>query len=250
MRPLRGVHQGFRARARHRIGAQSVIHYHGTPLSPRSELNKLAGKNFCVSFADQRDAEWCLAHAQAIMWDNGAYSIFTNSGKPLDETAYYDWLEPRLVHPHWGVVPDVIDGDEHQQRYLVSSWPFPRELAAPVWHVGLSFDWLLEIADNWPRVCFGSSGAYWQIGTDQWCRRMDEAFNALAKRHSRLPWVHMLRGMALSGDRWPFASVDSVNVARNFKDANICPERMARRLDAIQCPTSWTPTWQQEGLFA
>lgn len=49
----------------------------------------------------------------------------------------------------------------------------------------------------------------------------------------------MLRGLALSGDRWPFASADSVNVARNFKDGNVCPERMARRIDAIRCPIKW-----------
>lgn len=225
-----------------------MIHYHGTPLSPRSELMKLAGKNFCVSYAEPRDAEWCLTHAQSVMWDNGAFSAYTKN-KPFDPLAFADWVAPLLGHPHWAVIPDIIDGDASAQRELISAWPHPIELSAPVWHMGLPLDWLIELADNWPRLCFGSSGKYWQVGSDAWARRADAAFNALEKRKLR-PWVHMLRGMALCGDRWPFASADSANVARNFKDAQVCPERMARRIDAQQCPISWKVLAEQQGLFA
>jgi len=49
----------------------------------------------------------------------------------------------------------------------------------------------------------------------------------------------MLRGLSLSGKRWPFASADSVNVARNYKDKPQCPEKMARAIDSVQCPISW-----------
>lgn len=227
-----------------------MIHYHGTPITPRTELMKMAGKNFCVSFADARDADWCLTHGQSNMWDNGGFGAYTR-GKPiLDWTPFYDWIEPRLGHPHWAVVPDVIDGDEDQQRALVAQWPFPRWNAAPVWHMALSIDYLLELVDEWPRVCFGSSGLYWEVGSPAWERRADEAFNALAKR-GPLPWVHMLRGLSLSGDRWPFASADSVNVARNFKNkgAETCPERMARRIDAIQCPIKWAVRPEQRNMF-
>lgn len=215
-----------------------TIHYHGTPLTPRSELLKMAGKHFCVSFANPGDAEWCLQHGQSVMWDNGAFTFF-RGGKQTDWSKYYAWLESKLGHPHWAVVPDVIDGTIEQQKELVSQWPFPKWLSAPVWHTGLSFDYLLELADNWPRICFGSSGSYWQVGSPSWERRTDEAFNELEKRGLR-PWVHMLRGLAMCGDRWPFASADSVNVARNFKDSSTCPERMARRIDAVQCPVKWT----------
>ncbi len=109
--------------------------------------------------------------------------------------------------------------------------------------MGLPVDYLLELADNWPRLCFGSTKQYWQVGSESWALRCDEAFNALAK-HGHLPhlWVHMLRGLSLAGDRWPFASADSCNVGRNFKDDGGCdPERMARRIDAVQCPIKWTP---------
>lgn len=228
-----------------------TLHYHGTPLSPTSELMKLAGKCFCVPFSDSRDADRCLAIGQSVMFDNGAFSAFTK-GKPMDVAGFVKFLEPRLRHPHWAIPPDVIDGTADQQREGLRAWPFPVGLSAPVWHMGLPIDYLLELADEWPRICFGSTAQYWQIGTDDWCRRADEAFNALVATHRHLPWIHMLRGMNLSGDRWPFASVDSVNVARNFKDSNTDPERMARRLDAIQCNTPWSsrPIPVQQDIFA
>jgi hypothetical protein len=225
-----------------------TIHYHGTPLTPRDQLWKMAGKNFCVSFANPADADICLRIGQSVMWDNGAFSLFTK-GKEVNWTAFYRWLEPRLGHPHWAVIPDVIDGDVEANAQLVKEWPFRKELAAPVWHMGEPLEVLLNFAQDFGRVCFGSSGAYWQVGSEPWCRRADEAFNELARR-GPIPWIHMLRGMAVAGKRWPFASVDSVNVARNFKDTNSCPEAMARVIDAVQCPVTWTPTFEQMELIA
>lgn len=228
-----------------------MIHYHGTPITPRYELQKMAGKHFCVSFANPNDADWCLQFGQSVMWDNGRFSAFTK-GRVMDDAKLYAWLEVRLGHPHWAVIPDVIGGDEDQQRQLVAQWPFPKHLGAPVWHMGLSFDYLIELAANWPRICFGSSAEFWQVGSDVWERRCDEAFNRLENRGLR-PWVHMLRGLSLCGDRWPFASADSVNVGRNFKDMNTCPERMARRIDAVQSPIFWKRREfkpQEEDLFS
>ena len=139
-----------------------MIHYHGTPLTPRSELLKMAGKHFCVSFANPGDADWCLAHGQSVMWDNGAYSFREKGG--LDPKAFARWVAPRLGHPHWAVVPDVINSVEDAQRELVAAWPHARELSAPVWHMDLSIDWLLELASEWPKICFGSTRQYWQVG--------------------------------------------------------------------------------------
>lgn len=123
---------------------------------------------------------------------------------------------------------------------MVDRWPFPRELSWPVWHLGLPLDYLLELADEWPGVALGSSGAYWEVGGPRWSGRMDEAFNALAKRRV-MPWVHGLRMLGQAGNRWPLASADSVNVARNFKDTDADPELMARRIDGVQCPIRWEP---------
>ena len=138
-----------------------MIHYHGTPISPHSERMKMAGKHFCVSYANRADADWCAAHGQSVMWDNGAFSFRDKGG--LDSVAFANWVEPRLGHPHWAVVPDVIDGEVEEQRELIAAWPHPRELSAPVWHMGLPIDWLLELAGEWPRVCFGSTRQFWQV---------------------------------------------------------------------------------------
>jgi hypothetical protein len=207
----------------------------------------MAGRCFCVPFSDPRDADICQQIGSSIMFDNGAFSAFTK-GKVFDEAGYYAWIEPRLGHPHWAVVPDVIDGSVDDQRERVARWPFPQWLGAPVWHVALPIDYLMELADSWPRICFGSSGAFWQVGSEAWQRRADEAFNALARRHRHLPWIHMLRGLNLVGDRWPFASADSVNVARNFKCRNTCPDRMARNIDARQSSVRWNIRPEQLNL--
>jgi len=215
-----------------------MIHYHGTPLTPREMLLRMAGKHFCVSFANPRDAEVCLDIGQSVMWDNGAFTAFTQ-GKTFDIYSFYEWVEPRLGHPHWAVIPDEIGGNEEQNRKKLATWPFAKELGAPVWHLHMPTDYLLYLCDNYPKVCFGSSGEYWRIGTGKWEQRIDEAFNALAQRNRHLPWIHMLRGLAQSGKRWPFASADSVNVARNYKDTKADPEKMARRIDGVQCPLHW-----------
>lgn len=225
-----------------------TIHYHGTPLTPRDQLWLMAGKNFCVSYANPADADICLRIGQSVMWDNGAFSLFTK-GKAVDWTGYYSWLEKRLGHPHWAVIPDVIDGDVEDNAQLVKQWPHRKELGVPVWHMADPLETLLDFAQEFPKVCLGSSGAYWQVGSEAWCRRCDEAFNELARR-GPMPWVHMLRGMAVAGKRWPFASVDSVNVARNYKDTNSCPEAMARVIDSVQCPIKWKTQPEQMELIA
>jgi hypothetical protein len=211
-------------------------------------LYRMAGKHFCVAFADSRDAEVCLAIGQSVMWDNGAFTSHTQ-GKAPSWSNYYRWLEPKLGHPHWAVVPDVIDGDPEDNLNLAAQWPHRKDCAAYVWHLHEPISIISDALDmGFGKICFGSSGKYWQIGTDHWQRRVDEAFNHLAQR-GPIPWVHMLRGMDCAGKRWPFASVDSVNVSRNYKDTNSCPEMMARSLDAVQGPLKWTAREMQESFL-
>jgi hypothetical protein len=214
-----------------------VIHYHGTPITPREQLLRMAGRHFCVSFARPDDLACCVQIGQSVMFDNGAFSAFTR-GEPFNEKGYLAWLDPVLEHPHWAIIPDVIDGTVEQQRDMVARWPHGT-FGAPVWHLGLSLDYLLELADAWPRICFGSTARYWDVGGDAWCARMDEAFNALEKRHRRLPWVHGLRMLGQVGECWPLASADSTNVAQNFKRNTGCAECNAETIDRIQCPAKW-----------
>lgn len=212
-----------------------TIHYHGLPLTPEVMLLDLAGKHVCISYATKRDAqvEICLRLMQSIMFDNGAFTIHQQGGA-LDVAAYYAWLRPMLRAPHWAVIPDAIGGREDAQRALVDTWPFSRLRGAPVWHLGLSLDYLVELAKNWPRICFGSSEDYWQVGSPAWRGRMHEAFVTLADAGLE-PEIHGLRMMNEAG-KWPLASVDSVNVARNYKDREDMPGRMADRLDRVNAP--------------
>ena len=108
-----------------------MIHYHGTPISPMKAIETMGGKHFCVSYARPDDLKRCLRIGQSLMLDNGAFSAKTR-GLPFDRDGFYAWVEPLLVHPHWGVVPDVIDGSEDEQRQMVKSWPFRKEMGIPV----------------------------------------------------------------------------------------------------------------------
>jgi hypothetical protein len=225
-----------------------MIHYHGTPITPRAQLERMAGRLFCVSYASQQDLATCKRIGQGVMLDNGAFSAKTR-GLPFDRDGFYEWVEPHLAHPHWAVVPDVIDGTVEQQREMVASWPFRQSLGIPVWHLGLPIEYLLEVAEDWGRVCCGSAGQYWQIGTPAWCSRMDEAFNAMVRVFgAQIPWVHGLRMLGQAEGPWPLASADSTNVGRNFKDGVICAECMAQRIDSINPPTLWAPLPIQEAL--
>ena len=225
-----------------------MIHYHGTPLTPKEQFYKMAGKHFCVSFARPDDADRCMSIGQSVMWDNGAFTSFTK-GKQLDFNAYYDWLQNKLGHPHWCVIPDVIGGSVQEQKELIKKFPYPKELSSPVWHLNLDLDYLLFLTDTYPKVCFGSSGEYWNVGDEKWSARIDVAFNLLAKKNKFIPHIHMLRGLSLGGTKYPFASADSTNVARNFKDKNKCPELMARKIDAMQNPIFWKQTLNQQEFF-
>lgn len=119
------------------------------------------------------------------MLDNGAFSLWTRARRASatstvqDWTGFYAWAEPWLDFPTtWAVIPDVIDGDEAANDELVAAWPFGTR-GAPVWHMHESVDRLLRLAERWPRVCVGSSGAYAEVGTPAWHRRMHEALDEL-----------------------------------------------------------------------
>lgn len=223
-----------------------TIHYHGTPITPRAELLGMAGAHFCVSFARPDDLATVLRIGQSAMFDNGAYSTY-RLGQKYEPMKFYEWLEPMLAAPHWAVIPDVIDGTVQEQLDLARTWPFWQQLGAPVWHLAEPIEHLMRVADSSPRICFGSSGAFWKIGSPAWCQRMDEAFNALYMRRRYPPWVHGLRMIGQVAGPWPLASVDSTNVAQNFKPG--CANCKSRELDAWQAPSLWTPRATQIGML-
>lgn len=220
------------------------MHYHGTPITPISALYELAGRCFCVSFVAPGDIRRVHAIGQSVMLDNGAFSQWKR-GTPTNWPAYYEWAEEWLSYPTtWAVIPDHIDAGEEAQDALLREWPFGQK-GAPVWHMDEPVERLLHLADDWPKICVGSTSVYATILSDSWRRRMDEAFDAIAQRHHFLPWVHMLRGMQCCGERWPFASVDSTDIARNHHLPHKSPRKMADRWDGVQCQAVWSPTARQ-----
>tara|TARA_R110000764_G_scaffold188509_1_gene273831 strand:- start:38 stop:715 length:678 start_codon:yes stop_codon:yes gene_type:complete len=224
-----------------------VIHYHGTPLSPQSALYAMAGKNFCVSFHRPDDVKICKQIGQSLMLDNGAFSFYTKGAKPC-WGKYYKWLEAYLGHPHWAVVPDVIDGRVEDNLALAKQWPHDKAVSCAVWHMAEPISQLFKLLDmGFAKIAFGSSGAYWQVGSVAWSRRCDEAWNALAK-NGKLPWIHMMRGLSLGGKHWPFASADSTNVALHHKECGSA-EFMARQIDSAQTPIVWELQMEQMDLI-
>ncbi len=221
-----------------------MIHYHGTPITPISALLELHGRHFCVSHAAPQDVERCHHIGQSVMLDNGAFSAW-KTGKAVNWAGYYQWTDRWLDCPTtWAVIPDVITGSEDDQDNLISQWPHGQR-GVPVWHMHESLDRLVRLTHEWPKVCVGSSAQYAKVLSPVWVSRMDAAWNTLSQHHRRPPPVHMLRGMACSGREWPFASVDSTDIARNHHLAHKSPKKMAERWDGVQCPHKWVQTPEQ-----
>lgn len=226
-----------------------MIHYHGTPITPKHALESMAGQHFCISYFRPDNLKTCLRIGQSLMFDNGAFSCKTR-GIPFDLNGFYEWVDPLLAHPHWAVVPDVIDGSVEQQKEMVKTWPFPKTYGIPVWHLGLPIKYLLFLCDEWGRVCIGSSGEYWQVGSSKWAARMDETFNALHHAYGqRLPWTHGLRMLGQGLEQWPLSSADSTNVALNHGRQIECAGCMAKRINSENPPTLWKPRPLQETIF-
>ena len=215
-----------------------MIHYHGTPITPISVLLTLAGRHFCVSHARPDDVARVHQIGQSVMLDNGAFTKF-RTGRPTDWPAYYAWCDRWLDYPTtWAVIPDEIDAGSQEQDGLIREWPHGQR-GAPVWHMNEPIDRLVRMTETWPRVCIGSTDEFWKVLSPAWRGRMDKAWNAICQHHARLPNVHMLRGMQLSGMEWPFASADSTDVAQNHHLPHQSARKMADRWDAAQCPAKW-----------
>jgi hypothetical protein len=228
-----------------------VIHYHGTPITPRAKLLELAGRCFCVSYAEPRDIHVCHEIGQSVMLDNGAFTAWTE-GRAVDWPGFYEWCSGWLEHwSTWAVIPDVIDGDEDANDALVVEWPFGAR-GAPVWHMHESLDRLDRLVAAWPLVCLGSSGDFATRYTPRWRRRMaelmDVACDADGRPRTRL---HMLRGLSLAGGPYPLFSADSSSIARNHAGNRTratparSPAAMAAKVDARQSPARWVRAAEQ-----
>lgn len=215
-----------------------MIHYHGTPITPQEVLFTLFGKSFCVSHARPDNVEICHRIGQSVMLDNGAFSAWKRGHEP-NWRSYYEWCDKWLDYPTtWAVIPDVIDAGSQHQDALLREWPHGHR-GAPVWHMDEPLERLLRLTNEWPRICVGSTAEYAVVMSETWIARMSDAWNLIAKHHTRTPAIHMLRGMQCSGGIFPFASVDSTDVAQNHNRPANNAREMADRWDAQQCPGRW-----------
>jgi hypothetical protein len=228
-----------------------TLHYHGTPITPNHVMLSMAGRCFCVSFYRPDQVELAHQIGQSVMLDNGAFSAWKQSEKRVRaglspimfDQAYWGrfhaWADIWLAAPNtWAVIPDVIGGGSQEQDALIREWPHG-ERGAPVWHMDEPVSRLLRLLEKFPRVCIGSTAEYRVVLSPAWVRRMDQAWNEIAKHHRRTPTVHMLRGMQLVTQEWPFASVDSTDIAQNHNRPQNAARLMADRWDAGQAPAAW-----------
>ncbi|MDE1545949.1 hypothetical protein PTW32_11005 [Dechloromonas agitata] len=146
------------------------------------------------------------------------------SGSPVtDWSEYYAWVSEihRAPSFDFAVIPDVIDGNEEANDALLREWPWQARhayIGAPVWHMHESITRLERLAQEWPRVCIGSSGQYATVGNHRWWGRMAEAMNAVTDGEG-LP-ITKLHGLRMLNPevytRLPLSSADSTNIAQNI----------------------------------
>lgn len=240
-----------------------MIHYHGTPLTPEASAAVVfAGRHTMVSFAHPEQMPLMLEICQSVTADNGAFSAW-RSGKPiLDWLPFRGWIDEYAQHPafDWFLIPDVIDGDEHDNDNLVFEF---REVkhGVPIWHLHESITRIDRLIDmGFTRIAIGSSGQYATLKTGRWWARMDEAMSALCDSHGKprvkIHGLRMLDPMVFQA--FPFASCDSTNVARNigidqkWKGTYQPPNKtvrgivIAERIESLQSAAIWTPQVRQE----
>jgi hypothetical protein len=201
-----------------------VIPYHGLPIWPASTAYAaINGGHAFVSHRRPDQVGLAIEVCQSIAIDNGAFSAW-KSGEPVtDWSRYYEWIAylHRVPVFDFAVIPDVIDGGEDDNDALVAEWPWQdsktKWVGAPVWHMHESIDRLVRLANEWPRICIGSSGAYATVGNDLWWQRMAEAMNEITDREGlpicKIHGLRMLNPEVFT--RLPFSSADSTNIAQN-----------------------------------
>lgn len=198
-----------------------IHHYHGLPIWGDGVM-EIATRNSgaFVSHAWPQQAMKALNSAGSVAFDNGAFSAWRSGNPVRDWTKFYQWL---MRHYHndkldFFIIPDVIDGGEEDNDKLIRELPSMfRDKAVPTWHLHESIDRLVSLCEEWPKVCFGSSGQYAVIRTKLWHARMKEAFTEIYIKRGLKTKIHglrMLDGRVLGN--YPLDTADSTNLACNI----------------------------------
>lgn len=170
-----------------------IHHYHGSPIwGDAGSVCKIAvaGSGAFVSYVRPDQIELSLSAAKRVAIDNGAFSHWKKEKVDrIDWTGFYSWLMRYYHHEkmEFFCIPDVITGGSSENDKLIKELPSMfRDKAAPVWHLHEPIDRLINLCEEWPRVCFGSSGQYATIRTKLWHARMVEAFTAIYMSNASL----------------------------------------------------------------
>lgn len=215
---------------------------HGTPITPQKLLEQLPGASFCVSFAEPRQIQHCMrlvAEKSVLLLDNGAYTHWQSGKGRIDREEYWSWANaiqkecPQAI----AVIPDVIDGDEHE-NLLECSWAvregmatFP-ERVMPIWHTNESQDLLIRYLRLFHYVGIGSSGDFDAVREPkaylEQLDRVKDVLKGVYVRWHRYPWIHLMRAAQHLG-KVPWAhSADSCNLARNHHIYSEVPNHVAQ----------------------
>lgn len=197
-----------------------MIHYHGGPITPDTCAIKVwSGRHACISYAAHQQIKLAASVCQSFIIDNGAFT-FWRQGKPIHWPDFYEWVQPWLNHPglDFVIAPDVIDGTELENDTLLDECSLPRDKIAPVWHINESLDRLKALAQNYARVCIGSSGEYDVTKPDAFLQRAHDAISVISNQHGQpITRLHGLRCLNPELFRHlPLAGADSTMVARNI----------------------------------
>lgn len=205
----------------------AMIHYHGLPITPNTAaLEAIKSGHAFVSYAHPEQLPIAMEVCQSFALDNGAFSAW-RKGEPIqDWTPFMEWSGEIAKTPNCDfiVVPDVIDGDLHDQFKLIDQFikhfggNNAYKYGAPVFHLHEPLHHAKQLSKSWQRICIGSSGEYAQIGTQKWWARMAEIMTAICDEQGRpnckLHGLRMLNPEVFT--KFPFASADSTNIGRNI----------------------------------
>lgn len=224
-----------------------MIPYHGTPMGGKREevARFFRGRHALVPFPRQEDIGVVAEVCQSFVLDNGAYTVWKQGGA-VDVEGFTRWVYEWFRHPgfDWALIPDVIDGDEHDNDALLKDWPTDlKNAGVPIWHLHESIDRLVQLANEWRVVALGSSGEWGTPGTQKWWARMREALNQICDEYGRpICKLHGLRMLAPKVfSELPLASADSTNAVRNYKHLDrygmYVPPTGAQRAEIIAART-------------
>ena len=243
-----------------------MIHYHGLPITPDKAATSVCSSGHAfVSFRHSGQLGLAVELCQSFAIDNGAFSAW-RSGEPItDWSEFYEWAAmcKKIPSCDFAVIPDVIEGGEAGNDALLAEWPLPKWFGAPVWHMHESIDRLIRLANEWPRICIGSSGQYAFVGNEDWWSRIGTAMRAICDEDGRpmckLHGLRMLDPKVFT--KLPFASTDSTNIGRNIgidkawhggytpatKEARA--KVMRERIEIYNAPPTWNFYQVEQSTF-